>query len=435
MAHAGVQTIPQSLSQYNLAGGCRRLRTGRLDRLLFTAVCTWILFTITGYRLPVIPIVLSDANAGSIFRQVLFTTTGLLATYRLIVTGSFGHVLMIRLPYLALAMFMISSTLWSTRPSLTFTRSAIFLFGFLGLITLVHMSNKPVRLMQRTLVYSTSLAAWLSILAFFLLPAMCTTNPGRPGLAGIAMHPNTLGGAMVIGLTLSFGMTTAGREKTLLRLGQFGMIIAAVMTYSITSLVMICITGSIHIMLSARPYTRGVYLMSLTAVLITAAVIGFGTVRDSFMHAVGRDDSFSGRDVLWSVVWDKAMSQPLLGHGYGAFWHEGRGRELVETWNPRQAHNAYLDVIAELGLFGLILTLVLFHGSLILSWQRIRGRRGTPQRNAAAGIVACMTGLIICYAFTESFLLKLDTFTFFSFFWCLLITTNHDENRINNEFQ
>ena len=426
--------IPSSLSQYNLSDGCRKLRSGRFDRLLFTAICLWLLFTVTGYRLPFIPIVISDSNSGSIFRQVLFTAAGLLGAYRLIVTGALGHVLMMRLPYLALAMFMIASTLWSVSPSLTLTRSCIFMFGLIALITLVHMSVRPVRTMQKTLVYGSCIVAWLSIAAHLLLPAMCTVNPNRVGLAGITMHPNTLGGVVVIGFTLSLGMTVNSYEKWLLRLGRLGMIIDAVLTFSVTSLVMICITGSLYIMFSTRPYTRGAYLIGLAMTVLVVTIIGYTGVRDNFMHMVGRDNSFSGRDVLWSVVWDQSMQHPLLGHGYGAFWYEGRGRELVETWNPRQAHNAYLDTLADLGITGLLFVLLLFHVAVLLAWNRIKGELGSEQRKAAAAVVACMAGLIICYAFTESFLLKLDTFTFFSFFWCLLLITNLDENRFEKEF-
>ena len=410
------------------------LRRHRASPEVLCALLVWMLYLVTRFRLPTDPITLSDDDDGSLMRQVIFGGTGLLAFLRFFSTGSLGSVLAVRRVDFGLAALLIGSLLWSVEPVLTFKRSLIFLFGLAALACVVHMTDRPVRLMQRTLVGFTGLVALASVVFWFVLPRDCVENPLRPGLAGIAEHPNTLAPFLALGFAVSFGMNEVGRGKLLLRVLQASQLTGLWLAESMTSLSMLLATLAAFFVLSSSSYLRGVAQLAGTLVAGAVFVAGPRLFGNRVLGWMGRDSSFSGRDELWDVLMIEAWKKPIFGHGYGAFWYEGRGRELVTTWNPRQAHNAYLDTLTELGIFGLCVVLFAFHARIASAWVRHRGAPGTPQRLAAASLVAIPAGLLTVYGFGQSFLFRLDSFPFFVCLWCTLLLANEDGNHLSREF-
>jgi O-antigen ligase len=168
--------------------------------------------------------------------------------------------------------------------------------------------------------------------------------------------------------------------------------------------------------------------------LLLGTSIGWKNIQAAAFETTGRDASLSGRDALWSIVFNEGKQHPVFGKGYGAFWTEGKGRELVQTWNPRQSHNAYLDVWLDLGILGLIGVGLCFHVALFTHWSRVRGDIGSPRRRAMAALYAAAFGYMLSYAFAQSFLLRFDSFPFLVLTWSTLLITNRDHNGINQEF-
>jgi putative inorganic carbon (hco3(-)) transporter len=110
------------------------------------------------------------------------------------------------------------------------------------------------------------------------------------------------------------------------------------------------------------------------------------------------------RLVAWQVALEEFGSSPVLGVGPGNF--EGRFEEFVLSPSPEvgalAAHNAYLSVLAELGLPGI----GLFLAYLAMAWSRLR-RRFPGDQDAdglqsalAAGFVVAMVGALFL---TEQF--------------------------------
>lgn len=93
--------------------------------------------------------------------------------------------------------------------------------------------------------------------------------------------------------------------------------------------------------------------------------------------------SGNGRGDYWRVAWDAAREEPLLGIGAGGYEAEWL-RERPVALHARDAHNLYLETLAELGPMGLLL----LAGTLVLPlWAAIRTRR-TRLVAAAAGAYA-----------------------------------------------
>lgn len=79
----------------------------------------------------------------------------------------------------------------------------------------------------------------------------------------------------------------------------------------------------------------------------------------------------SGRNTIWLVAWRMFEANPLLGTGTGNFPNAARlylvrpgftdsGNLIITT--PKPAHNVYLEMLATLGIPGLILLLAVFGG-------------------------------------------------------------------------
>jgi O-antigen ligase len=126
--------------------------------------------------------------------------------------------------------------------------------------------------------------------------------------------------------------------------------------------------------------------------------------------------------------------EPILGHGFGAFWTEGKGRELVQTWNPRQSHHAYLDVLVELGAVGLVAVICVFPIGLLIAWLRHSGAAGSERRKAVSAMLAVSFAYMGIYAFGQSFFLRFDAFPFFVLAWITMILGNPDANNLDTEF-
>ncbi|NEQ67318.1 MAG: O-antigen ligase family protein [Symploca sp. SIO2D2] len=390
---------------------------------------------VSGFRLPTQAITLSDANGSAAIRQITFAGAGLIALVRLFCCQALGSTLVARLPFILFTSFLVASFSWSESPTLTLKRVAIFAFGIIAQITVIHSSRRPVEAMIKTVVYFTMAVALVSIALHIALPAQHTVNPARPGLAGISNHPNTFAPFASIGLILSLGLRTSNRRQQWIKLGgQALLALALVLTTSITAWAATLVCIALYVFFVSTAYRRGLFQLIALSVVTLVLIIGWSNVKRGLFDAAGRDESLSGRDALWEIVGKKASEQSLIGHGFGAFWTEGKGRELVQTWNPRQSHNAYLDVFVDLGSIGLLATLAVFPLGILMAWPSVSGKVNTPQRKAVSAMGATAFGYLITYGMSQSYLLRYDMFAFFILVWITLLMTNPDSNRIQKEF-
>lgn len=93
--------------------------------------------------------------------------------------------------------------------------------------------------------------------------------------------------------------------------------------------------------------------------------------------------SGNGRGDYWRVAWDMTRDNPLLGASAGSFEaHWLRGRPV--SFHARDAHNLYLETLAELGPLGLVLLLA----TLALPLFALVQARRFPLGPAAGGAFA-----------------------------------------------
>ena len=433
-----MSTAIQSIPSGEYSANCGQTELMRLHPLRYAVVLMvflWITYSAVGFRCPLSPILHSDSYEGAALRQALFTSAALTALTLMFFTRNLGSALTMNRSMLALSILVPLSVVWSGETMLTVKRSTLFLFGLITLYAIVHSSRKPVYTMLRIVTGSAAAIALVSLAIHFAFGQAYTLNPMRPGLAGITSRPNNLAPIMSIALICSAGIQiNTATGFIALRSAQSLIVVSLLMTQSITTLVTTILAFGLYALLNCNNYKRGVQQLLILTVFTICSLIGWGTLKSAAFDVTNRDESLSGRDEVWSIVFVEGLKRPIFGSGYGAFWKEGKGRELVYTWNPRQSHNAYLDLWVDLGVVGLAVLLYAIPGKLYERWDNVKGRPGTRQRKAMAALYASSISYLSVYALAQSYFLRFDTFTFMTLAWTVVLIGNIDQNRIENEF-
>lgn len=147
------------------------------------------------------------------------------------------------------------------------------------------------------------------------------------------------------------------------------------------------------------------------ALAVVAVVAG---VALAFAFGGRAYDQFTGRDViltpttsdarlatlrgnrhnLWNSAWDAFTANPLAGIGPGTyeFWwsRSGANAEFV-----RDAHNIFLEALAETGIAGTFILIAFFVGLLLAAWRARTGLNG--ERDGARGIQAGLIAVFVVF--------------------------------------
>lgn len=304
-------------------------------------------------------------------------------------------------------------------------RLAAVLIFFAAALVFVRGSRR-VRLAALTIITFGSLMAFVGILQWLAKPdaiyGLRPTPQAIPFGSFVNQHHFAAFMEMTIGLGLGIALGSGLKRSMLLLLitALVLMTIAVVLTGSrggILSLGAVVIT-----VLSATYFARGGpgarketprslrraltgLLGTLTGVvLLLVLVIALGGA-DNLLRGVGfgsaSDDPTSGRLHFWRVALEIFKANPLVGAGLDAF---GNAFPLYDTRNGsfrvEQAHNDYLQMLADGGLIGFAITaafLVMLAGTCT---RCIRSAAEGVERSVAIGATAGIVG-ILAHSFVD----------------------------------
>jgi len=122
---------------------------------------------------------------------------------------------------------------------------------------------------------------------------------------------------------------------------------------------------------------------SITSHLVEAITVG--------------DAASQQRVAMWAITWKMITDRPLLGHGLGVYmWNLGNyGITPDNVLMINYAHNCYLQMWAEIGIFGLAAFVWLIGVTLVLGVKRWLSERDPFMRAVTLGIVAGLSALLI----------------------------------------
>lgn len=116
----------------------------------------------------------------------------------------------------------------------------------------------------------------------------------------------------------------------------------------------------------------------LAMILVMGSVLGLLVFASSSQRiwmrgaSEGETATLSGRTKLWEQLWTDATKHVWLGYGFHAFWSPETVSAQAGEWTPTSAHNGYLDMVAELGLVGLAMILILIWLSSRNAWRLMK---------------------------------------------------------------
>lgn len=237
-------------------------------------------------------------------------------------------------------------------------------------------------------------------------------------IAALAVDPRRLGSLLWLGLTAAWpaaGILLASRAHALTSVNP---VLADVRSEG-RPLALALVALSLGAALATTALTRAEHRFSAPAVSrrafagaigalcilgLLAAVVKFGapwTIAEQAAHKFDAPPREKGADLnarlfdasgsfrvdLWRVAWEDAGRHPLAGSGAGSYAAEWF-RERPVALDATNAHQLYLETLAELGPLGLALLLVALGAPLVAAW---RARR----HPLAAGVTAAYVAFLV----------------------------------------
>lgn len=302
-------------------------------------------------------------------------------------------------PWMLLAIFFILiSALWSIDPNLTIRRS-IALVGTTAVGLLVYIEVGRERLLR---FFAVNLAIFtvLSVLFAIAVPSLGTHVHDKfagqwRGLLGFKNQAAWSASLFII-IWLGTRKTPWMKKLTwpLLAIGALMLL----QTKSATGLAATAfgVATFLSLYLFRRfPIFRPIALTA-AAILLLLIFTDAGSLFSTVLELLGRDASLTGRTSIWAALWPMLKDNLWLGVGYQAFWDHAADYFGNSSWmvDIGHAHNAYIEIMIDVGLIGLLLQLAFLlhaHVKLFLS-----SMRGNP--DSATMLVVFLTFTVIGFA-------------------------------------
>jgi O-antigen ligase len=309
----------------------------------------------------------------------------------------------------ALLLWLCLTSLWAADPSRTLGDiwhwvSVALLFAIIA----TWISD------ERTLIWFCGAFIVGAVLAVAIGAGAGTIGAGAAAagarLEGGAGDPNFLAAGLVPAMVLAAGVMVAVKSP----LARLGCVVA----------ILICGVG-----IAASQSHGGVLALFVVAVaalfvfrrrriyvaLACLSIVAFGGIYFSVTPAAWErishiENGGSGRTDLWSIGWRIAENNPI--GGIGLHNYEVVAKDYTRlpgsltnvnkiAEKPHAVHNTYLEALAETGIIGLALFLVLAIGSCYAAW--LAGRRfeelGEPRMEALARAILVATIGMLAAAF------------------------------------
>lgn len=152
-------------------------------------------------------------------------------------------------------------------------------------------------------------------------------------------------------------------------------------------------------------------LYGLTALAAGVAVALALTFRQQLLILLGRSDDLTGRLDIWAAVIGLVEQRPVLGWGWVSYWapwvEPFDDLVIIRGVRYLQAHNAWLDVLLQLGWIGLIVftVLIVTTSTRVLSWS-VDAPRGDHVSSPALRLFpALLLTVLLVHSLAESRLL------------------------------
>jgi O-antigen ligase len=217
-----------------------------------------------------------------------------------------------------------------------------------------------VFLLSALLSTISGLSQYLFNIEFLRNNAIAAVHGGICAITSSFNHYNDFGGYLVVVFSLLTALLLGRRSLNLKTLGLLTFSILVLFTIALTfsrgSWLAMIISTVFAVLLSKR-LAKGLVSISL----VIFALFLFPLVRERFLF-IFQSGGDSNRFLIWSAIIKMIHEHPFWGMGVGTFM--ANFCSYLPDMSPYYAHNCYLQIWAETGIFAL-LSFMAFSASLI----------------------------------------------------------------------
>jgi len=276
------------------------------------------------------------------------------------------------------------STLWSDVPGRT--RDAAQLLIETTIFALYLATRYTLQEQTNIFTWVFGISAIFSLLYVFALPKYGRTQTleNQGTWRGIYVQKNNMGSRMVLGGIFFLVNIFSKPKYRWIYFSCLAIIIILIQgsnsKSALVSFLFVAAISPLNRILRWNPYVAiPLYLIIVLVGGTGASFLGMNW--DAALGSINKRPDLNGRVPIWELGIEWFLKRPWLGYGYAGFWRawEGEGsaavlRSIIERygWEPKTAHNGFLELFMDLGIVGGLVYMVLFFKTLMHAINRIR---------------------------------------------------------------
>ncbi|HEX8205544.1 MAG TPA: O-antigen ligase family protein [Solirubrobacteraceae bacterium] len=345
---------------------------------------------------------------------IAFAWVGAMGGRTGVIRATLGRMRPLVLAIAALMLWLATSVAWASNPDVVWSDLIYWVLAGVLALVVATTADSPARL--KLICAAFVVGALLSVLVGLIdggltggADAIDTAVEGR--FASAQNDPNDLAAGLVAAIALAvgtLGATRNGLARGLLTIAVPLLVLGLAATQSRGGIVASLI-AVVTALVVARE-RRGQVLLAITGV-VTVAAFALATTPGALERVTTLDNGGNGRSELWSIAWKMSGDHPVGGVGLNQFREESMdyvrepgNLEFVEliVESPHIVHNAYLQMLAETGIVGLVLFLSVLALCLGASIRALRIAREAGRGDLTAlaqGVVVAQTGFLAAMFF------------------------------------
>jgi O-antigen ligase len=248
-------------------------------------------------------------------------------------------------------------------------QSVLAVFALIVSIAIVAASGQHIRSLVGRISKTLGHVSWIAIGMY--VATVAVWGLGNNNIVG----PRGFALLALIPLTWNYARWRYGDRSAGVRaLGLLGTIVLGLSRLAIVVGLLLWPLSRMSSRASVKGWARILALVIASSALFFAAFQAFTPLRDRFLEGDvkpvgGVSINVSGRDDVWAVIWQSAMTSPWVGQGAGS----AESELLGHAFKVSHPHNEYLRIFHDFGLVGVLLWFWGFFVLLrrtFLAWRR-----------------------------------------------------------------
>lgn len=296
----------------------------------------------------------------------------------------------------------------------------------MNLLTYVAIVTIPIVLVRtsedkknwiRHLYYSSFMPVGFAIVGFATKQSFFYSF-GR--LKGTFTHANILAFYLVFIITVIFYILKSGEFK--LSGGKrffhyvYLIVVAGVLIVTGTRSAWLACAGFFFIYSFLKERRNFFILLVIVPLLIFVPQVK--TRVDDLMTGTGQTrneklNAMTWRLKLWSSSMDSIKRRPILGYGLGSFEYYSSSFFSLEKKSRTPAHNAFIEILFETGLLGLVSYFMIYGTALKICWRKLCGNLSGLSREAAIVFSSVIGYLLVCFSDNTLYYLAFNWYFWF----------------------